>query len=154
MNKAENNGAGTNTRYTVYISFLQGNISMSVKYYISKVFWSILITGTIFFISKDDNQVRMFYFNVFILISAILFPFSWYQIERTALKYTDEIFWVTGIFKDGVPKTYLLTLFVLVNFIVSIPFGLICIFNEIKKGRHKNNGLEEINKTKRKFKSR
>ncbi len=130
-------------------------MSMDFKYYISKVFWSILIAGTVLFCSNgDNNQVRIFYFNVYSLASAILFPLSWYQIEKTALKYSDEKFWVTGIFKDGVPKTYLLTLFVLVNFIVSIPFGLVFIFNEIKKGRHKNDDLEEVNKSKRKFKSR
>lgn len=127
---------------------------MSIKYYISKVFWSILISGTIFCSSIGDNQGRMLYFNIFTFISAILFPFSWYQIEKTALKYTDKRFWATGIFKDGVPKTYLLTLFLLVNFVVSIPLGLICIFNEIKKAVTKNSGHEDINKSKNKFKSR
>lgn len=106
---------------------------MSVKYYFSKIIWSILISGVIFYSSSDNEATKMLCFNAFALISAILFPFSWYQIEKIALKYRDKRFWSTGLFKDGVPKTYLVTLFVIVNFIVSIPVGLFCIFNQLKR---------------------
>ncbi|BAS34676.1 colicin E1 immunity protein [Klebsiella pneumoniae] len=122
---------------------------MSIKYYFRKIFWSLLISGVIFFSSNGNESAKILYFNVFSLISAILFPFSWYQIEKTALKYRNEKFWTTGLFKDGVPKTYLLTLFVLMNFIVSIPFGLFCILNEIKKGRHNKDDLDNIKKLKK-----
>ncbi|EPY4131490.1 TPA: colicin E1 family microcin immunity protein [Klebsiella pneumoniae] len=122
---------------------------MSIKYYFSKIFWSLLISGVIFFNSNGNESAKILYFNVFSLISAILFPFSWYQIEKIALKYRKEKFWTTGLFKDGVPKTYLVTLFVLMNFIVSIPFGLFCILNEIKKGRHNKDDLDNIKKLKK-----
>ncbi|MBW3478505.1 colicin E1 family microcin immunity protein [Hafnia alvei] len=86
----------------------------------------------ILYASYGDNEPKIIALRIFGLASAILFPFSLFLIEKTALRYTKKEFWETGFFKDGVPKTYLMTLYLIFIFMTSIPIGVISVFFEIK----------------------
>lgn len=86
----------------------------------------------ILYASYGDNEPKIIALRIFGLASAILFPFSRFLIGKTALRYTKKEFWETGFFKDGVPKTYLMTLYLIFIFMTSIPIGVISVFFEIK----------------------
>ncbi|EHM45629.1 hypothetical protein RN38_20365 [Hafnia paralvei] len=105
---------------------------MTRKYYIHNMFWGYFMAVCILYASYGDNEPKIIALRIFGLASAILFPFSRFLIEKTALRYTKKEFWETGFFKDGVPKTYLMTLYLIFIFMTSIPIGVISVFFEIK----------------------
>ena len=96
------------------------------------MFWGYFMAVCILYASYGDNEPKIIALRIFGLASAILFPFSQFLIEKTALRYTKKEFWETGFFKDGVPKTYLMTLYLIFIFMTSIPIGVISVFFEIK----------------------
>lgn len=101
---------------------------MTRKYYIHNMFWGYFMAVCILYASYGDNEPKIIALRIFGLASAILFPFSRFLIEKTALRYTKKEFWETGFFKDGVPKTYLMTLYLIFIFMTSIPIGVISVF--------------------------
>lgn len=105
---------------------------MTRKYYINNMFWGYLMAACILYASYGDNDPKIIALRIFGLVSAILFPFSRLLIEKTALRYTKKEFWKTGFFKDGVPKTYLMTLYFIFIFMTSIPIGVLSVCFEIK----------------------
>lgn len=106
---------------------------MTKKYYFYNMFWGYFMSACIFYFSYGDHEPKIIALQIFGLASAILFPFSRYLIERVALVYTKKEFWETGFFKDGVPKTYLMTLYYIFIFMTSIPLGIFSVFIETKK---------------------
>ncbi|NLU16225.1 MAG: hypothetical protein GXW94_10800 [Serratia liquefaciens] len=111
---------------------------MTGKYYAYNMFWGYFMGGCILYFSYGDNDPKITSLQIFGLASAILFPFSRYFIERVAFTYTKKDFWQTGFFKDGVPKTYLMTLYFIFIFMIAIPLGIISVFIEIKNAVAKN----------------
>ncbi|MEC5509945.1 colicin E1 family microcin immunity protein [Klebsiella oxytoca] len=114
---------------------------MSKKYYIRNMFWGYLMAASIIYFSFGSDDIKLIYLQIFGVFSGVLFPFARYLIENIALKYTDRELWNKGMFRDGVPKTYLITLYTLLTSFVAIPLGLICIVIELKKSRLKKNGF-------------
>jgi len=112
---------------------------MTKKYYFYNMFWGYFMSACIFYFSYGDHDPKIIALQIFGLASAILFPLSRYLIEKTALRYTEKNFWETGVFRDGVPKTYLISMYNILCFFISIPLGLICLFLEIKNSRSKKN---------------
>lgn len=94
------------------------------------------MAACILYASYGDNEPKIIALRIFGLASAILFPFSRFLIEKTALRYTNKEFWETGFFKDGVPKTYLISMYNIMCFFISIPLGIACLFIEIKDSRY------------------
>lgn len=109
---------------------------MTRKYYIHNMFWGYFMAACILYGSYGDNDPKIIALRMFGLVSAILFPFSRYLIESVALKYTEKSFWETGVFRDGVPKTYLISMYNIMCFFISIPLGIACLFIEIKYSRY------------------
>ena len=105
---------------------------MTRKYYIHNMFWGYFMAACILYASYGDDEPKMIALRIFGLASAILFPFSRFLIEKAALRYTKKEFWKTGFFKDGVPKTYLMTLYFIFIFMTSIPIGVLSVCFEIK----------------------
>lgn len=105
---------------------------MTIKYYAYNMFWGYFMAASILYLSHGDNEPRVIALQILSSVSALLFPYSKFLMENIALKYTNKEFWETGFFKDGVPKTYLITLYVIFTFITAIPLGVISILIEIK----------------------
>lgn len=109
---------------------------MNAKYYIRNMFWGYFMAACVLYFSFGDYTTRILYLQFLSAFSAILFPFSRYLIEKVALKYTEKSFWETGVFRDGVPKTYLISMYNILCFFISIPLGVTCLFIEIKNSRY------------------
>jgi len=106
---------------------------ITIKYYVHNMLWGYFMAAWVFYFCYGDHDPRIIALQILSLVSAILFPFSKFLIANIALKYTKKSFWETGLFKDGVPKTYLMTLYIIFIYAISIPVGVISIFVEIKK---------------------
>ncbi len=105
---------------------------MTRKYYVNNMFWGYFMAVCVFYFSFGDHETKMIYLQIISALSAILFPFARYLIQKIAFKYTEKNFWETGVFRDGVPKTYLLTMYNILCFFISIPLGIACLFLEMK----------------------
>ena len=106
---------------------------MSTKYYIQNMFWGYFITSGVFYSLWDvekDYKLIVLYISA---ISAALYPFAKFLIEKTMTNRTGKEFWQKGLFKDGVPKTKMMLFHYSFCLLLSIPLGITCIIIELKK---------------------
>lgn len=108
---------------------------MSKQYYFQNMFWGYFIVIGIFYsfwgIEKDYKTIIL----TISAMSAFFYPFSKFLIEKIAISRTGESFWYKGLFRDGVPKTKMMLFYYVFCLLFAIPFGLACIFIELKSRR-------------------
>lgn len=104
---------------------------MDKSYYVRNMFWGYFSAACILFFSYDSYETKMTYLKVFAILSALLFPFAKYLLEKISLKYTQREVMSTGLISTS--GTYKFTLYYILNFLFSIPLGIACLFLILKK---------------------
>jgi len=108
---------------------------MSIKYYIKNMFWGYFIVAGIFYSVWGVDREFKLLILMFFAVSAVLYPFSKFLIEKNAIRIKGQDYWNKGLFSDGVPKTKMMLFYYVFCLFLAIPLGMICIAQERKNSR-------------------
>ncbi|HHR6116721.1 hypothetical protein GKR59_15915 [Providencia alcalifaciens] len=109
---------------------------MCKEYYLKNIGWGVFGCILFLWLCRGEPTQSYILISVFLIASALFYPFSKKAIELVALTFTGKNFWNTGIFANTALKSGIYAIYYMFCFIFSIPIGLIfIIFSLSKKSR-------------------
>lgn len=108
---------------------------MNRKYYIKNMFWGYFIAAGILYSFWNVEQNYKPTIISLSFLSAFLYPYSKKSIEHFIIEKAKKNSFNIKIFKDGVPRTYMLLIYYILCFSFAIPLVIICLLVRFKGSR-------------------